>query len=507
MDTSTIVGVFLALFAVFVFLGFYAARWRKGDLNQVQEWSLAGRRLGTWLAFFLVGADLYTAYTFVAIPSAVHGSGALFFYAVPYVLSTFAIALVFGPKLWRITREKGYITGSDYVKGRFDSRGLGVLTAIIGIISLLPYIALQIVGMQAVLAIMLSSTNLGASVQDLSLVIAFLVLAAFTYTSGLRGATLTAVFKDILIWVTVVAILVGVLTSVGNLGTQFSTLKPLGTGTLTLKPADSWNYLTYAIGSAFALYLYPHAINGILSAEDERKLRLSTSLLPLYGVGLALLALMGLLVNFVPSALAIVTSKTIGGGANYLGGLLTVPALAVTVLPPWLAGVALLGIFVGGLVPAAIMAIAQANLLTRNIVKEFKPGISERTEVRISKWASAVFKFLALGFVFLLGNNFTYAVQLQLLGGVLIIQLLPSLFLSLYTNFFKKWALGVGLVAGISTGLILEIFESVSTGALQTFYVTPIGGLFVAVIAVGVNLLFSVVLSLGRKQTAVLPIS
>jgi len=499
MDTNTILSVFLILFAVFVFLGFYAARWRKGDLSQIHEWSLAGRRLGTWLAFFLVGADLYTAYTFVAIPSAVHGSGALFFYAVPYVLSTFGIALIFGPKLWKVTRARGYITGSDYVRGRFDSRGLGVLTAVVGIVSLLPYIALQIVGMQAVLAVLLLNTNLGSSAEDISLVLAFLVLAAFTFTSGLRGATLTAVFKDILIWVTVVAILVAVYTSVSDIGAKFATIKALPTGTLSLKAADSWNYLTYAIGSAFALYLYPHAVNGILSAQDERKLRLSTSLLPLYGVGLALLALLGLLVYFVPSALAIVTSKTVGGGANYLGGLLTVPALAVTVLPAWLAGVALLGIFVGGLVPAAIMAISQANLLTRNIVKEFKPSLSERTEVRTAKWASAIFKFLALGFVFLLGNNFTYAVQLQLLGGVLIIQLLPSLFLTLYTNFFSKWALAAGLIAGIVVGLILEYYESASTGALQTFYSTPIGGIFVAVIAVTVNLAIALVLSSVTK--------
>jgi SSS family solute:Na+ symporter len=499
LDTNTIIAVFLVLFAVFVFLGFYGSRWRKGNLGQMHEWSLAGRRLGTWLAFFLVGADLYTAYTFVAIPSAVHGSGALFFYAVPYVLSTFGIALIFGPKLWRITKDRGYITGSDYVKGRFNSSGLGILTAIVGIVSLLPYIALQIVGMQAVLAVMLQSTNLGTNVEDVSLVLAFLVLAAFTFTSGLRGAALTAVFKDILIWVTVIAIIVAVYVSVSDIGSKFSALKALPTGTLTLKSTDTWNYLTYAIGSAFALYLYPHAVNGILSAQDERRLRLSTSLLPLYGVGLALLALLGLFVYFVPAASAIVTSKTIGGGTNYLGGLLTVPALAVTTLPAWLAGVALLGIFIGGLVPAAIMAISQANLLTRNIVKEFKPDLSESAEVNTAKWASAIFKFIALGFVFLLGNNYTYAVQLQLLGGVLVIQLLPSLFLSLYTNFFSKWALIVGLIAGIFTGLILEYYESASTGALQTFYNTPIGGVFVAVIAVIINLVLVFVVSLGTK--------
>lgn len=499
MDSNTIIAVFVILFAFFSFLGFYGSRWRRADLGTMHEWSLAGRRLGTWLAFFLVGADLYTAYTFVAIPSAVHGTGALFFFAVPYVLSTFAIALAFGPKLWRITRERGYITGSDYVKGKFNSRSLGVLTALVGIVALLPYIALQITGMQAVLAVLLMNTKVGANVLDLSLVIAFLVLAAFTFTSGLRGATLTAVFKDVLIWISVVAIVVAVYSSVSNVGAGLAALKTLPSGTLTLKTGDTWNYLTYVIGSAFALYLYPHAVNGILSAEDERKLRLSTSLLPLYGVGLALLALLGLLINLVPSALSIVTSKTIGGVSNYLGGYLTVPALAVTTLPSWLAGIALLGIFVGGLVPAAIMAISQANLLTRNIIKEFRPTMSEKSETTIAKWASAVFKFIALGFIFLLGNNFTYAVQLQLLGGVIILQLLPALFLTLYTDFFSKEALGAGIIAGLGVGLLIEAYESGKTGALQTFYTTPVGGLYVAVISILINVAIAVVLSAVKR--------
>jgi len=139
---------FVGLFVLFIGLGFYGKYWRKGDLNDVHEWALAGRKLGTALVFFLVGADLYTAYTFVAIPSGVFAKGSLYFFAIPYVSLTFAIALVTMPRLWSLAKEKGYITASDFVKDRFGSKTLSVLIAITGIISLLPYIALQIVGMQ-----------------------------------------------------------------------------------------------------------------------------------------------------------------------------------------------------------------------------------------------------------------------------------------------------------------------------------------------------------------------
>ena len=486
LDPATI-PVFLVFFAVFVFLGFYGSRWRKGDLSQLSEWALAGRRLGTWLVFFLVGADLYTAYTFVAIPSGVFAKGSLYFYAVPYVAITFGVALAFAPRLWVVAKEKGYVTGSDFVRARFDSKTLSTVVALTGIVALLPYIALQIVGMQAVLATILTSANLASqSTEEIALVIAFVILAAFTFTSGLRGATLTAVFKDILIWLTVIAVIAAILYQIGgNFGAAFATAKA---NYVTLPGSLVPGYMTLVLGSALALYLYPHAVNGVLSAESAHKLRLSTSLLPLYGVGLAFLALMGVLVYSVPSAMSF-----LGKFPAASQGIYVVPSLIITVLPGWLAGICLLGIFIGGLVPAAIMAIAQANLLARNIVKEYRPSTTSVGEARISKWASVVFKFVALGFVFAVPS--TYAVQLQLLGGVLILQLLPSLFLGLYTKWFKSRALIFGLVVGILAGVYMAL-QANNFGPLTTsLYASPFGSLYIAVIALGLNLLISVVLS------------
>lgn len=353
---------FLGLFALFIVLGFYGKYWRRGNLNDTHEWSLAGRKLGTTLVFFLLGADIYTAYTFVAIPSGVFAKGSLYFFAIPYVALAFGVALVTMPRLWALAKEKGYITASDFIKDRFGSTTLAVLIAITGIVSLLPYIALQIVGMQSVLIVMLSGITNSHTVQEISLLVAFVILAAFTYTSGLRGATLTAVLKDILIWITVIAVIIVVPLSIsGGFGTAFRDVKP----SYVTVPKLITGYATLVLGSALALYLYPHAINGVLSSETVHKLRKSTALLPLYGIGLAIMALMGILIYAVPPAM------------NFLShfpessrGILVVPSLILYTMPPWFTGIALLGIFIGGLVPAAIMAMSQANLLTRNIIKE-----------------------------------------------------------------------------------------------------------------------------------------
>lgn len=480
IDTPAIIA-FVFLFVLFIALGFYGKYWRRGDPNHIHEWSLAGRRLGTTLVFFLIGADLYTAYSFVAIPSGVFAKGSLYFFAIPYVMLTFGVALVTMPKLWTLARQNGYITASDFVKDRFGSKTLSMMIAITGIVAELPYIALQIVGMQSVLTVMLAGYANAQAVEEISLLIAFIVLAAFTYTSGLRGATLTAVFKDILIWITVLVVIIAVPISIGGFHNAFSQAKA---NYVTLSSSLVPAYATLILGSALALYLYPHAINGVLSSESVQKLRKSTALLPLYGVGLAILALMGILVFAVPGAM-----NFLGGFPPSSRGILVVPSLIVYTMPGWFSGIALLGIFVGGLVPAAIMAMAQANLLTRNVIKEFRPNITDRSEIKITKISSTVFKFIALGFVFLVPA--TYAISLQLLGGILIAQILPAVLFGLYIKSLRKTPLIIGLLAGIGLGIyMVEVANNFGT-LTSSLFNTTFGPIYIAVISLAINLAIS----------------
>ncbi len=493
MIGSDVFIVFVLLFIVFIGLGFYGKYWRRGDLNHVHEWSLAGRKLGTTLVFFLIGADLYTAYSFVAIPSGVFAKGSLYFFAIPYVMLTFAVALVAMPRLWTLAREKGYITASDFVKDRFNSKTLAIMIAITGIVAELPYIALQIVGMQSVLTVMLVGYANSQMVQEISLLVAFVILAAFTYTSGLRGATLTAIFKDILVWITVIVVIVVVPISIGGFGNAF---KAANSSYVTLPENLVPAYATLILGSALALYLYPHAISGVLSAQSVQKLRKSTALLPLYGIGLAVLALMGILVYAVPDAM-----KFLSEFPESSRGILVVPSLILYTLPSWFSGVALLGIFVGGLVPAAIMAMAQANLLTRNIIKEIKPNLSDKSEIKITKISSTVFKFVALGFVFSVPA--TYAISLQLLGGILIVQILPAVFFGLYTKMLKKTPLIIGLLVGISSGILMVEMANNFGQLASSLLKTTFGPIYIAVISLGINLTISFAGSIIQKNTDV----
>src|SRR5712692_7593577 len=356
------------------------------------------------------------------------------------------------------------------------------MIAVTGIVAELPYIALQIVGMQSVLTVMLAGSVNSQTVQEISLLIAFVILAAFTYTSGLRGATLTAVFKDFLIWITVIVVIIAVPISIGGFGNAFKAVKE---NYVTLPDSLVPAYATLVLGSALALYLYPHAVNGVLSAESAQKLRTSTGLLPLYGIGLAILALMGILVYGVPQAMSFLS-----GFPESTRGILVVPSLILYTMPGWFSGIALLGIFIGGLVPAAIMEMAQANLLTRNIIKEIKPNLTPKSEIRITKISSTVFKFVALGFVFTIPA--TYAISLQLLGGILIIQILPAVFFGLYIKSLRKEALIPGLLVGIFSGTFMVEYTNHFGALTSSLFNIPIfGSLYIAVVALTFNLTIS----------------
>src|ERR1700754_732139 len=116
--------IFAVLFLFVTYMGFVAARWKSGgDLNTLDEWGLGGRKFGTWVTWFLLGGDLYTAYTFVAVPAAMFATGAVTgFFAVPYTIVAYPIIFIFLPRLWAVAQRRGYVTPADFVRGRYDSR-------------------------------------------------------------------------------------------------------------------------------------------------------------------------------------------------------------------------------------------------------------------------------------------------------------------------------------------------------------------------------------------------
>jgi SSS family solute:Na+ symporter len=486
----TALAIFVALFGFVSWLGFAAAHWRKGDLDQLHEWGLGGRRFGTVITWFLVGGDVYTAYTFIAVPALAFGAGAIAFFAVPYTVIIYPILFLAFRRIWHVCRKHGYITAGDFVRGRFGNRWLALAVTVTGIVATMPYIALQLVGIQVVIgALGISGTGF---VADLPLLIAFVVLAAFTYSSGLRAPASISVVKDVLIYATALAAVIIIPMHMGGFGKIFAAVPAQKLLLAVPGPNTTGSYSAYAtlaLGSALALFLYPHTLTGILSANSGHAIRRNAAMLPGYTLMLGLLALLG----FFVIAAGVDKLPEYAAGFKQFGNNFAVPALLLHSFPSWFVGIAFAAIGIGALVPAAIMSIAAANLYTRNIHREFiNRNPTAKQESLIAKLVSLIVKVGALVFILFVPTQ--YAIQLQLLGGIWIIQTLPPVMVGAYTRWFNSWA----LLAGWAVGTVAGTAMAVATKLTPTFPLVVGGHTFpgyTAVYTVILNLAVAAVLT------------
>jgi SSS family solute:Na+ symporter len=281
--------------------------------------------------------------------------------------------------------------------------------------------------------------------------IAFVILALFTYKSGLRAPAMIAFVKDAMIYIFVIAAIVVIPYELGGFGAIFEAAgkafdakvaanSKLAAG-LTLKPTQVGPYITLAVGSAMALFMYPHALTGALAASSGRAIRFNTMALPAYSLVLGLIALLGLM--------------ALAAGVKVETPQDAVPQLMLWAFPDWFAGFCFAAIALGALVPAAVMSIGAANTFTRNIWKPFiDPEMTPQEESLLAKLASLAVKIGALAVIFFMPTQF--ALDLQLLGGVWMVQIFPAMILGLYTRRFSGWALLIGWAAGMIVGTSLS---------------------------------------------------
>src|ERR1700761_5453407 len=321
--------VFVFFFGLVSVLGFVASRWKAADLGHIHEWGLGGRRFGAWITWFLLGGDLYTAYTVIAIPAVVYAVGAYGFFAVPYTIVIYPFLYLTMPRLWAVSRRHGYITAGDFVAGRYGDKWLGLAVALTGILATMPYIALQLVGMEKVIQAL--GFHGAGYVAHLPLTIAFVILALYTYSSGLRAPAMIAFVKDIMIYIVVIAAVWLIPVKLGGYGHVFDAAdhffqaKGGATGIL-LKPTQFTAYASLALGSALAAFMYPHTMTAVLSSSSADTIRKNAVPLPAYTLLLGLIALLGYM--------------AIAAGVHVKSASDMVPALFNTLFPSWFVGFA-----------------------------------------------------------------------------------------------------------------------------------------------------------------------
>jgi SSS family solute:Na+ symporter len=473
--------VFAALFAVVTVLGFLASGWKKPKNAHLDEWGLGGRQFGTWITWFLVGGDFYTAYTVIAVPALVYAVGAYGFFALPYTILVFPVVFTLMPRLWTVAHRNGYVTAADVVHGQYKSRPLELAVAVTGVIATMPYIALQLVGMEVVIK------ALGLQ-GELPLIAAFIVLAVYTYASGLRAPALIAFVKDIMIYIVVLVAVAIIPLKLGGYGAVFAAAGKVyaakgGATGLTLVPAQMLPYATLALGSALAAFMYPHTLTGVFAANSATTIKKNAILLPIYTLLLGLIALLGYMAH--------------AAGIKVASPNDVVPMLFKTLFPSWFAGFAFAAIAIGALVPAAVMSIGAANLFTRNFWKAYvDPRVTPAGEAQVAKIASLVVKIGALLCIIYLPTQF--ALDLQLLGGLWILQTFPAVVSGLFTRWFRAEGLLLGWAVGFAGGTYLVFMD----GLKPIHTIAPGYTVYVGLLALVVNIIVAVIGTLAWRILA-----
>jgi SSS family solute:Na+ symporter len=471
------------------------ARWLRptGDLPSLESWALADRRFGPVLTWFLLGGTIYTAYTFAAVPGVVYGVGALGFFALPYTIIVYPLAFLLLPRLWTVARRHGYLTVGDFVRGRYGSPVLALAVAVTGILATMPYLALQLLGIRAVLTA--SGLYPPGAAGDAALVAVFGVLAVATYRHGLRAPTVIALVKGVAIFGSVAAVVPLVLARLGGPGALFQPVprRPAVPPEvpLTLDPALFPVFATLALGSAMALLMYPHVLTSAFAASSADSLRRAIIGLPAWTAVLGLFGLLGI------AALAAGVQAPPGNAEA------AVPLLVLSLMPAALTGLVLGALTVGALVPASVMSIAAATSFVRNIyVEYFHPTATPKHQMRVARAVSVSAKLGAVVFVFGLRNQ--AAINLQLLGGVWILQTFPTVAIGLYTRWLHHRALLVGWALGMLAGTLMVVW-----GGFSSVISLDVAGqrvrLYAALAALVLNLAVAVALTplldrLGRPR-------
>ena len=420
--------VFFSLVIIVIIVSFLGAKWRAADFSKISEWSIGGRKFGTVIVWFLMGGDIYTAYSLMAIPGGAYGLRGFILYSAVYGAIAYPFLYYVAPRLYLIAKRKGMITGGDYVKERFKSPTLALLISLTGILAMLPYIALQIVGIKYVLQAM----NLPVTV---SLIVAFLIVAAFTIVAGLRGPALGSIIKDVLLWAVIITMTIVLGIRFSGFSTVFSTMDSKGINYLI--PSNLMlGYITLAYSSGISWILFPNLLTGILGSKDAKTIKKNAVFLPFYQVWLIVLTIFGLIAlayNLVPNKVS----------------SLAFPSVLITYFPSTFVIIAFAAIVIGAMIPASIQALAAANLTVRNIyVEYFNKNASEKRQVLVGR--IFVFLWILLSLIWaLIPAASGYIFYLLTMSYAFLLQTFPAIVLSMYIPKLDKYSVGIGWLAGM----------------------------------------------------------
>ena len=469
MTPATVaLGIVAFAISAAVALGVFGAR---GRLESPLEYMVGGRSFGSLLLWLLMAGEIYTSFTFLGAAGFAYGLGAPCFYILCYGPVAYAIGFFLTPKIRAVGAKYGMLTGPDFFRVRYRSVGLAALATFVGFVSLIPYVTLQLTGLQ----VLLSIAGFGAFDPKGAVAIALLVIAAFVLATGIRGTAWASILKDAIVLIAVVFAGIALPQRFG--GGWSGTLRAVEhahPGWLTLASGMAPRGLEWFVGavvvSALGFFLWPQSMAATYSAKSGDVLRRNSIFLPAY-------SLIILFVMFAGFA-ALIAMPGLKGAAADQAFMLVVRAQ----YPPWVLGFVAAAGALAALVPVTAQLLAGASIVAKNIVSDvFGACTDDRSRTALTRALVITVALLALGLWFMLN---TYLVNLLLYAYNGVVQFLPGVLMGFAWRRASAWGIGAGIVAGLAM--------LVATGA----FALPVFGLNPGLAAVAVNAVVATIVSL-----------
>ncbi len=467
----------LIIFGVIIFsslLGIYAGRKVKMNL---EEWTVGGRRFGVIIIWLLMAGEIYTTFTFLGASGWAYSKGAPTFYILIYGALAYTVSFFILPVIWKIGKKYGLHTQPDFFIKKYESRFLGVLVALIGVIFIIPYIQLQLKG----LGLIVEEASNRTINPYVAMVIAFVLTCAFVYTSGIRGTAWVAIVKDIMMLVAVAVVGIGVpYIYFGGFGKMFKALIAQKPNYLVFPGATTnmdvlWVMSTLLL-TGLGFYMWPHVFGSAFSAKSAKTMKRNAIIMPFYQIPILLIFMVGFTAVLVIPGLK-------DGDFAFL-------TLVNKTYSSWFMGFVGAAGAVTAMVPSSVLLLFASTLLAKNVYQAgFEPKASEDRVVRLSRFMVLVIAFLALVFAIFLPNAL---VNLLLIGYDGITQFFPGVVLGLFWRRVTRTGVLWGLVIGIAAVVLLVFGKH-----------DPFLGMNAGFIALFINMVVTVVVSLLTRQNMV----
>lgn len=456
--------------AVSAVVGIYAGRKVKMNL---ENWTVAGRKFGLIIIWLLMAGEIYTTFTFLGASGWAYSKGAPAFYILVYGALAYTLSFFILPALWKVGKRHGLHTQPDYFIKRYNSRSLGVLVALIGVFSIIPYLQLQLAGLGFIVEV---ASN-GAITSNMAILIGFVLTCAFVYTSGLRGAAWVAIIKDVMMILAVGVVGIGVpLIYFGSFSKMFDAIITKVPQHLVF-PGSSANMdvlwvMSTALLTGLGFYMWPHVFGSAFSAKSHKIIKRNAVIMPFYQIPILLVFMVGFTAFLVLPGLK--------------NGDLAFLELVNKTYPSWFLGFVGAAGAVTAMVPSAILVLFASTLLAKNVYQTgINPKAKDETVLRLSRLMVLAITTFALIFAFLFPNEL---VPLLILGYDGVCQFFPGAVLGLFWKRASKTGVFVGLIAGISTVAILILSGN-----------DPFLGMNAGFVGLIINSILTVGISLGAK--------